>query len=108
MILSTDQARDLTRRILALSRAEEALVRLDSVERSNTRFANNGITTSGSSRDLTVTVVSVFGKRHASASTNLVDDPSLGEVVRRSEVLDRKSTRLNSSHIQKSRMPSSA
>ena len=32
----------------------------------------------------------------------------LEEAERRIEILDRKSTRLNSSHIQKSRMPSSA
>ena len=31
-----------------------------------------------------------------------------GLIGNRREVLDRKSTRLNSSHIQKSRMPSSA
>ena len=89
MILSTDQARDLTRRILGLSKAAEALVRLDGVERNHTRFANNGITTSGSSRNLTVSIVSVFGKRHASASTNLMDDASLAEVVQRSEALAR-------------------
>ena len=32
----------------------------------------------------------------------------INENVRGTDVLDRKSTRLNSSHIQKSRMPSSA
>ena len=32
----------------------------------------------------------------------------VGTIVQLGEVLDRKSTRLNSSHIQKSRMPSSA
>ena len=37
------------------------------------------------------------------ARDNLSDQLNLGE-----QVLDRKSTRLNSSHIQKSRMPSSA
>ena len=34
--------------------------------------------------------------------------PDEGQLLLRGEVLDRKSTRLNSSHIQKSRMPSSA
>ena len=36
------------------------------------------------------------------------DDPALHSFVRRWTTRDRKSTRLNSSHIQKSRMPSSA
>ena len=44
----------------------------------------------------------------------VAEDPETGEVwqymghVRRANGRDRKSTRLNSSHIQKSRMPSSA
>ena len=33
---------------------------------------------------------------------------SVAEVARRADLQDRKSTRLNSSHIQESRMPSSA
>ena len=33
---------------------------------------------------------------------------TVGMPIRRADRLDRKSTRLNSSHIQKSRMPSSA
>ena len=39
---------------------------------------------------------------------HLPDYKRLTEEIRDAEVLDRKSTRLNSSHIQKSRMPSSA
>jgi len=91
LIRSVDEARELTKRTLGLSKAKETLVRVESVESGSTRFANNGITTSGSSRDLTLTVVAVFGRRHAEASTNLVDDASLAEVVRRSEALARLS-----------------
>ena len=40
--------------------------------------------------------------------TSLIDDGIIRPVVDRVFPLDRKSTRLNSSHIQKSRMPSSA
>ena len=52
---------------------------------------------------------------HTACSTNDVDrldgrEPVPRDVGRavRAQILDRKSTRLNSSHIQKSRMPSSA
>ena len=43
--------------------------------------------------------------RHARSSDEMLISTPLGQGVAR---IDRKSTRLNSSHIQKSRMPSSA
>lgn len=89
MIRSAEALRDLANRILGLSKADEVVVRVGSTDRGHTRFANNGITTSGSSLNLTITVMSAFGKRHAAASTNLVDERSLADVVRRSEALAR-------------------
>ena len=91
MIPSAEALRAMASKILGLSGAGEALVRLGAERRGNTRFANNGITTAGSSEDLTVTVVSVFGKRHGAARTNVTDEASLARVVRRSEELARLS-----------------
>jgi predicted Zn-dependent protease len=89
VIPQRDEARALTGKILGLSRAKEALVRLEGSARGHTRFANNGVTTSGAVQDARVSVTSVFGRRHASAVTNLLDDASLAETVRRSEELAR-------------------
>ena len=66
------------------------------------------------------TVTAVVGEAKATAADGTVRILQVGDVVHSDEVittnaagsiniaLDRKSTRLNSSHIQKSRMPSSA
>ena len=55
------------------------------------------------------TTATLKGKNGATLTLDLTSDPLTGTVtIGGSEETDRKSTRLNSSHIQKSRMPSSA
>lgn len=49
----------------------------------NVRFARNEMTTSGESDETSVTVTVAIGQRHASSSTNQVDDASLGELAGR-------------------------
>ena len=46
-ILSREEAQTLAQRILDLSRADECRVSLTSGLQANTRFADNGVTTSG-------------------------------------------------------------
>ena len=46
-ILSREEAQALTQRILGLSHADECRVSLTSGLQANTRFADNGVTTSG-------------------------------------------------------------
>ena len=46
-----------------------------------------------------------IGQEHSTKLFASMDDEEIKEM---SQTIDRKSTRLNSSHIQKSRMPSSA
>lgn len=87
--LSREEAKGLCERILAMSRAEQARVSLDSGWRGYTRVATNRITSAGGSDDVNITITSVFGKRVASASTNRLDDASLAEAVRKSEELAR-------------------
>ena len=79
-MLTREQAQKLIEKILSYSKFPDCEVQVSEPEEAYVRFANNGITTSG-----------------------LVTERSIG--IRST---DRKSTRLNSSHIQKSRMPSSA
>lgn len=87
--LSVDQARELCERVLSLSNADEARVSLGSGRRRFTRSADNRITTAGGNTDVTVQIMSVFGKRVASVTTNRLDDESLEAAVRRSEALAR-------------------
>lgn len=86
---SREESEALSRRVLALSTAEEARVNLNSGTRGNTRFARNQISTAGDSYDANLTVTSAFGKKVASATTNRFDDASLRQVVETSERLAR-------------------
>lgn len=87
--LSREDAEALARRVLALSKADEARVNITSGIQGNTRFAQNQISTSGDSSNATVTVTSAWGKRVASATTNRFDADSLRQVVETSERLAR-------------------
>ncbi len=84
-----DEARNLTARILGFSKAEGCQVNLSSNIEGNTRSAGNGVTTSGETRNASVTISSHFGRRSASATTNLFDDAALRRAVETSERLAR-------------------
>jgi hypothetical protein len=64
-ILSREEAQALTQRILGLSHADECRVSLTSGLQANTRFADNGVTTSGDATNDAVVVRSSFGRRIA-------------------------------------------
>jgi predicted Zn-dependent protease len=87
--LSEAEARELARRTLAMSGADEARVNITSGLESNTRFAVNQITTSGDAENASLSVSSAFGRRIGSATTNRFDDASLRRVVEMSERLAR-------------------
>jgi predicted Zn-dependent protease len=87
--LTEADARDLARRALDLSRADQARVNLTSGAERNTRFAVNQITTSGEAINASMTVSSAIGRRVGSATTNRFDDASLRRVVEMSERLAR-------------------
>ena len=92
MLLPTrEELRELTRRALAMSKADEARVTVRSGTTGNTRFAGAEITTSGTSTNTTLTIMSAFGRRVASATTNVLDDEGLRRVVDLSERLARLS-----------------
>ncbi len=87
--LSADEARTLADRTLAGSQADAARVTIDARTRPFIRSADNRITTAGASSDVAVTIMSAFGQRVASVTTNLIDEASLAAAVRRSEELAR-------------------
>lgn len=88
-ILTREQAQALTQRVLAMSQAEECRVSVQSGLSSNTRFADNGISTSGDSTNAGVVVRSSFGRRNAVASTNILSEEGLRRAVDMSERLAR-------------------
>jgi predicted Zn-dependent protease len=88
-ILSRDQARALTARVLGFATAEQTRVTVGSGWSGNTRFAASEITTAGGVTDTDITITSTIGRRRASASTNVLDDASLKRAVELSERLAR-------------------
>ena len=89
--LSRDDAMALCTRTLAFSTADQARVTIANSAQGNTRFAVNQVSTAGDATDTVITVLSVFGKKVASASTNRLDDAALKQVVDISERLARLS-----------------
>ena len=79
--MTRDEAKALTDRILSFSKADETRVNITSEWNGNTRFADASITTSGGITDVSVIVTATIGRRRASASTNVLDDPSLKRTV---------------------------
>ena len=87
--LNADDARALTDRVLSLSLANNTRVTVQSGRRTFVRCADNRITTAGGSTDVSVNIMSVFGQRVASVSTNRIEEDTLAQAVRRSEELAR-------------------
>jgi predicted Zn-dependent protease len=88
-ILTREQARALTTRILGFATADQTRVTVGSGWSGNTRFAASEITTAGGITDTEVTITSTIGRKRASASTNVLDDASLRRTVELSERLAR-------------------
>ncbi len=90
-ILTRDQAEALTKRVLSFAKADSTRVTIRSATRANSRFAVNQMSTAGDNTDTVVTVMSTFGKRSATTSTNKLDDAGLSQAVANSEALARLS-----------------
>ncbi len=85
--LSREESQRIIGRVAELSKAESVQVQVQSDHSSNTRFAANQMSTSGSILDATLSVQSSFGKKHAVVVTNDLSDESLRQVVTQSEAL---------------------
>jgi predicted Zn-dependent protease len=88
-VLGKDQARALSDRVLAMSKAEELHVSIQGGSHTNFRFARNSPSTSGSADELDIGIRAVFGKRSGSVSVNQTDDATLEAAVRRAEDIAR-------------------
>lgn len=89
--MTQDEAQALTRRILAMSRADGCRVSVNSGLLANTRWADNGISTSGDSSNDGVNISSSFGRRTGSSSTNILSEEGLRRAVDMSERIARLS-----------------
>ena len=85
--LSREECEAITKRALSLATAEETRVTISSSSVSNTRFAVNQISTAGDAFDSVLTVVSRFGKRSGSCTTNKLDEDGLRYAVQTAERL---------------------
>ena len=85
MILSEADARSITNKILALSKADSCIVTLDGSEERHVRFAQNMATTNGSPSSLDISVESHFGKKSGSASGTDLSDDALAALVAAAE-----------------------
>jgi predicted Zn-dependent protease len=90
VILSEADARDLSNRILARSKADSCIVTMGGSEDRHIRFAQNRATTSGSPSGFSIAVEAHFGKRAGSASSNDASDASLDALVAQAEDVARR------------------
>jgi predicted Zn-dependent protease len=91
MIWTNEQARQLTDRVLALSKADEMFLTVNGSERANVRFARNTATTAGASSGTSLAITSSFGKRSGIVTTAQFDNASLERAVRSAEEIARLS-----------------
>lgn len=83
-MLARDEALKLCDTVLAYARtagAEDAIVSLDNSVESHARFADNRITTSGRSEDVSLTATVWVGQRRGSISGNDLNDPALKQMA---------------------------
>ena len=84
-LFTEQQSKQLIEKIVSYSKADEISVAITGSREGNIRFARNTVSTSGEANDLSISIVSVFGKRSGITTTNETDDASLKDAVQRSE-----------------------
>ena len=76
-MMTPEQARELARKVVSLTSADEAEALVAAENNALTRFANNRITQNVAEDNVQVNVRAVLGKRVGVASTNRLDDDAL-------------------------------
>jgi predicted Zn-dependent protease len=85
MLWTREQAKEITDKVLSISKAKETLLTLNGTDSANLRFARNTATTSGASSGYTLGITAQFGKRAGTTTTSEFDDASLERAVRSAE-----------------------
>jgi predicted Zn-dependent protease len=87
MLPTEKECRQIAERALALTKADDASVSLTFGRSSNTRFANNDVTTSGESESVNVVVSVTRDGRTGRVSLNETSDVALERAMKRAEEL---------------------
>ena len=85
MIWTREQAKALTDRALAFSKAEETQVVLTGGDRANVRFALNSVSTAGASSGYSLAVAAKFGQKVGTVTASEFSDASLQRAARNAE-----------------------
>jgi predicted Zn-dependent protease len=85
MAWTREESKKLAETVFSFSKAAECEVWLEATQAGHTRFAGNDVTTSGSTRDLTVAIVSRADGRTGTVRVNDLDPATLKTAVARSE-----------------------
>ncbi len=83
MLLTEQEVKTLTEKILSLTKADDASAAVGSNKQSHLRFAGNNVLTSGSREGRSANVTVWIGGKRGAASTNDLDDASIKTMVDR-------------------------
>jgi len=89
MLLTEQEVKTLTDKILSLTKADDASAGVGSNKQSHLRFAGNNVLTSGSREGRSANITVWIGGKRGSASTNDLDDESLKTMVEHAEAIAR-------------------
>jgi predicted Zn-dependent protease len=87
MLLTEQEVKTLTDKILSMVKADDATAGVGSNKQSHLRFAGNNVLTSGSREGRNANVTVWIGGKRGSASTNDLDDASLKAMVESAETI---------------------
>ena len=86
-ILTREQAQAIVEKAVKLSKADAIDVQVNTYTQGNIRFADNQVSTAGSTTDAQLGIQSAFGPKHAVVTTNDLSDAAIERAVRESERL---------------------
>lgn len=89
MLLTEQEVKTLTGKILSMVTADDASAAIGSNKQSHLRFAANNVLTSGTREGRSASVTVWIGGKRGSASTNDLDEPSLKSMVEQAEKIAR-------------------
>lgn len=86
-ILTREQAQAIVEKAIKLSKADAVDVQVNTYTQGNIRFADNQVSTAGSTTDAQLGIQSAFGAKHAVVTTNDLSDDAIARAVALSERL---------------------
>ena len=86
-ILTREQAQAIVEKAVKWSKAEAVDVQVNTYTRGNIRFADNQVSTAGSTTDAQLGIQSAFGPKHAVVTTNDLTDAAIRRALEMSERL---------------------